>query len=190
MIKIAITGTFSVGKTTLIQEFTNRNINFKYEILKEKATELIQQGVQFGKKATLESYIIYINEQLKSEIESSKKDYEILLSDRTLIDGVTHPIVNNRIGVSNIPDYFIEMFENVLHFQKSFYDIYIYIPIEFDLVTNNTRENDLVYQREIDKEIVKMLDKHQMNYYKISGSIEERCLQLSRLIDKINNKNL
>lgn len=180
--KIVITGTFSTGKTTLIKEFVSRNENIKFKILKEKATQLIELGIPFGKKATLDSYTRYINEQLKSEIESNKDDYEILLSDRSLIDGVTHPIINNRIGVSNLPNHFIEMFENVLHFQKSFYDIYIYIPIEFDLITDNKRENDKRYQKELDEEIVKMLDKHIVNYYTLFGTIEERCLKLSKII--------
>jgi len=104
------------------------------------------------------------------------------LADRSLIDGVVHPIINNRLNSSDVPQDFIDMFERILYFQKTFYDIYVYIPIEFGMINDKNRPIDENYRREIDKELKSMLDKHISNYYTVSGTIEERINKLYEVI--------
>jgi nicotinamide riboside kinase len=180
--KICITGTHSTGKTTLINSYVEKFPTKKYHIINEKAREVIAKGYLLGKDATIDSYLFYINEQLSAEIESEESTYEILFSDRSIIDGAAHPKVNNQFKETQFPTFFIELFENILHFQKSFFDIYIYIPIEFPMQQDIVRPNDEHYRQEIDKEIKRLLDKHVVNYYTITGTIAERTNSLNEIL--------
>lgn len=182
--KILITGSHSTGKTTLINEFVKANKSIKVHVIEEIARKMIQEGFPLGKNGTMDSYIHYINKQLEAEIESEKNDYDILLADRSIIDGVVHPIVNNNFSFSNISKDFIQMFEKIIHFQKFFYDIYIYIPIEFELKNDNIRPVDEKYRIAIDCELKKMLDLHIKDYNTISGTLTERVYELNEIIKK------
>ena len=180
--KILITGTHSTGKTTLISEFVKRNNQLKIHVINEVAREMMDNGFLLGKKGNVNSYIHYIKKQLEKEIQSDSFKYDILLADRSLIDGVVHPIINNRLNSSDVPQDFIDMFERILYFQKTFYDIYVYIPIEFGMINDKNRPIDENYRREIDKELKSMLDKHISNYCTVSGTIEERINKLYEVI--------
>lgn len=180
--RICITGTFSVGKTELINSFTKLYPTYTYYVIHEVARTLINKGVQLGQNATLDSYCHYINEQLSSEINSKNHEFDILFADRSMIDAVAHPIVNNK-KKQTIPDCFIEMFENILFFQQSFFDLYIYLPIEFPIVPDSIRILDEKYRKNLDDEIQRLLKKHVGGYYILKGSISERCLRLKKIID-------
>lgn len=186
--KVLITGAHSTGKTSLINQFVENNKNYKFHLIKEVARDMIDSGITLGNYGNVNSYVYYINEQLKREIESESKEYDILIADRSIIDGITHPIVNNRLNYTSLPLEFIEMFENILFFQKSFYDIYVYIPISFEMVQDGNRPIDENFRKEIDKEIKYMLDKYVVNYYTLkSKSLESRYHELNQII---NDKKL
>lgn len=179
--KICITGAHSVGKTTLIKAFSEKHRNASIFIISEKAREAIKKGIPLGQNATIDSYIYYINQQLSAEISAEKSFYDILLADRSILDGLAHPIVNNIFMNAAFPEYFIDMFESILYFQKSFYDLYIYIPIEFDLVKDEVRPFDESYRIAIDAEVKRLLDKHIGKYVTLNGSIENRIQMLEKL---------
>lgn len=180
--KICITGSHSTGKTTLINSYVNQHSELGFHVINEKAREVIAKGYKLGKDATIDTYLFYINEQLKAEIESDKLKYDFLFSDRSIIDGAAHPKVNNHIAGKVFPTYFIEMFENILHFQKTFFDIYIYLPIEFPMQPDEVRPNDELYRQEIDNEILRLLRKHIPNFHTVSGTVAQRTGQLIEII--------
>jgi len=180
--KICITGTYSVGKTKLISSFVELYREYKYYLIPEVARDLIASGVLLGKNANAESYLHYINEQLGREIEATKKKFDILLADRSLIDAVAHPIVNRSLSDS-IPQYIIDMFENILFFQKEFYDLYVYIPIEFSVTNDSVRSLDEAYRTSLDIKIKEALRRHEIDFHVVSGSVSERCRMLKSIID-------
>lgn len=180
--KICITGAHSTGKTTLINSYVAAYPDVNYYIIKEKAREVIDAGFPLGREATIDSYLYYMNQQLKAEIESGFVKYDLLFSDRSIVDGAAHPLVNNRLAIAFFPKYFLELFENVLHFQKSFFDAYVYIPIEFAMSADVVRPNDELYREEIDFEIKRLLSKHIKMFFPVAGTLKERMEQLNDII--------
>ena len=99
--KILITGAHSTGKTTLIEEFVKKNQGTtNIHVIPEVARQMIEAGYPLGKQGNTDSYTHYLSKQLELEISSNSIDYDYLIADRSLIDGVTHPIVNNSIYYS------------------------------------------------------------------------------------------
>lgn len=182
--KVAIVGTHSVGKTTLINDYIESNNRVKIITIDEVARNVIKDGYPLGKDASIESYLYYINMQLKAEIDTTELEYELLISDRSLLDGLAHPIVNRNLPRPYITQEFIDLFTNILYFQKSFYDLYIYLPIEFDMAPDILRPDDDVYRCDIDKEIQKILLKTKVPFETIIDNRNERCKQLNTLINK------
>ena len=136
-----------------------------------------------NKDGNVYSYINYINDQLNAEKEMDL--YDVFISDRTLLSPLAYSLVNRTLPRPFIPDYLIEMIENVWLMEKNRYDLYLYFPIEFEMsVKDAIHPLDADYRKHVDSMIHSLLIKHNVNFTTISGSREER---LSRLITIINN---
>ncbi|VFQ42405.1 ATP/GTP-binding protein [Desulfoluna butyratoxydans] len=182
--KIAFTGAHSTGKTTLLHEFS-RIYDGKVVSITEVARTIISNGYPLGMDANVDSYINYVNEQLKSEFLYKNVQYDILISDRTILDTVTYAKVNRRLPRPFIPDSLIEMLENVWLLEKENYDLYVYFPIEFGLVNDGVRPEDLEYQKDVDAMALRLLEQHSVNFVRITGNVAARVEQLSKIVKKI-----
>lgn len=188
--KIAFTGTHSTGKTTLLNDFNNVIIkDCVVHSVTEVAREIINKGYPLNMDATTHSYMHYINDQLTEELRYMS-NCDLFISDRTLLDPVAYAIVNSKLPRPYIPNYFIEMMENIWLLEKDRYDIYIYFPIEFDICIDGVRPIDDVYRIDVDKEIYRLLNKYNVNYIVISGAPEERVEQLKRVIREYSSIKL
>lgn len=182
--KIAFTGTHSTGKTTLINSIKDSiicspTISVKY--VTEVARKIISRGFPLNNLATKDSYVNYINDQLNAERDID--NYDLFISDRTLLDPLAYMITNKSFPSPFIEDYFIQMMENVWLLEQSRYDLYVYFPIEFPLVADGVRPDDEKYRAAVDKVILSTLKKYDINYVTITGSIEERKSQLIKLLN-------
>jgi len=181
--KIAFTGTHCTGKTTLLNEIKvvyNKDGSFGY--VPEVARKIIDKGYPLNADANTDSYIHYINEQLKSEQKIN--NYELFVSDRTLLDPLAYALINKELPRPYIRNYFIEMIENVWLLEKERYDLYIYFPIEFPLNFDNVRSSDEDYRRDVDKMIYSLLTKYNVKYVTIRGAVEKRLETFLNLIKK------
>jgi predicted ATPase len=61
--------------------------------------------------------------------------------------------------------------------------IYIYFPIEFDIVEDGVRSMNKDFQKEIDEIIHTTLLKTGCNYFSVSGTVEQRVSQILNIID-------
>lgn len=159
-------GSHGVGKTTLIQE------------VKETLPHLyVSDG--FSRP---------IN---KTNTNISKEDKQILINEltcwrwiedrgknclftRSIIDIIVY--TNTLYPHLNI-DKYIDLFNQYRDNYRFFY-----IPIEFDLIGDDMRSDDLRFQTSIDISIREFLNKYNVHYTTLSGSVTER---LSVLIKNI-----
>jgi len=185
--KVAFSGTHIVGKTTLLMQYKEHLaatkgrdfVNLGY--ITGVARSIISRGFPLGKDGNIYSYINYINDQLKEE--EGMGNYDVFISDRTLLSVFAYSSVNVSIPRPYIPDYFIEMVERIWLLEKEHYDLYIYFPIEFPaLKQDRFHQLDEEYRAKVDAKIHETLEKHNVNHYHMTGSREIRLRKLINIL--------
>ena len=188
--KIAFTGTHITGKTTLLNDFkqflssvdsTHALYGKSLGCISGIARNIISRGFPLNKDGNMDSYVNYINDQL--EAEKKMLDYDIFISDRTLLSPLAYSRVNKNLPRPFIPDYFINMMENIWLLEKQRYDLYLYFPMEFTICINDSvHPSDEKYRSDIDGMIHNLLEIHEVNHTHITGSKEERMHSLLKIL--------
>lgn len=183
-VKINFVGAQGTGKTTLLEAARKdecfKDFQFCTEIVrdlvKKKNLSINESGNEKSQEIFFDAYNKILN----------KDNY---ISDRCLID--VHAYTNYLFNHPKIDDekelqllckeIFREEYILKSLNQKSF-GIIIYFPIEFELVDDGVRSLNPDFQRFIDNEIKDILDKYQLSFYTIRGSVEQRLKQLKEII--------
>lgn len=183
-VKINFVGAQGTGKTTLLEAARRdeyfKDLQFCTEIVRDLVKKKNLSINESGNEKSQEIFFDAYNEVLK------KDNY---ISDRCLID--VHAYTNYLFNHPKIDDekelqllckeIFREEYILKSLNQKSF-GIIIYFPIEFELVDDGVRSLNPDFQRFIDNEIKDILDKYQLSFYTIRGSVEQRLKQLKEII--------
>lgn len=179
--KLAFTGTHSTGKTTLVREISH-SISARYtqKYVTEVARKIIGRGYSLGDKATEEAYLHYISDQLEEEHDMDS--YDLFVSDRTLLDPLAYMLVNKEYSCPVISEYLIRMMENIWLMEQKKYDWYVYFPIEFPLVEDGIRPHGNRYREAVDEMIYFLLQKNNIRYITVNGSVAERKNQIMDLL--------
>lgn len=183
---IAFTGTHVTGKTTLLNDYLHytSSINHRRTVgyITGIARSIIDRGFPLNKDGNVYSYINYVNDQLNAE--KAINQYDDFICDRTLLSPLAYSSVNRSLPRPYIPDYLIEMIENVWLLERSRIDLYAYFPIEFDMVAkDDIHPSDEKYRRQIDEMIYSLLLRHNVNFVVIAGTREERLNKLISLFE-------
>lgn len=92
---------------------------------------------------------------------------------RSILDCIAYGRVNGIGGQGDWEDKAYEWFNE---HRKAY--VVIYFPIEFDIVGDPEREADAEYQRKVDQECLKVLKDLDVDYYEVSGTVEQRVNQV------------
>lgn len=176
MKKIAIAGSHGVGKTTLAFALADSFEHQKVVVNSQIARTLIKNGYPLGKEAATGSYIRYIIEQLQAE--RTVEGCSVFISDRTLLDPLAYAIVNKKYIGSSVPDSMIELLKAVWLLEAQQYDLYVFVPIEFDMQPDGIRPEGEDYRHKLDEQIRSLLDEYKVGYIKVSGTVKERVAQV------------
>jgi len=177
--KITLTGTHSVGKTTLLKELQKQRCLEKYTFVSEMTRKLPKNKINSNGTDEIQRAIMQMH------VDNIKLKNCIL--DRGVFDGVAYTGYLNMYG--NVSD---EMFEKAydIFFQLvSEYDIVFYIPIEFQLVPDGVREEGNWFFREWVDTRINAVTKQFKDYYKlvkVRGNLKERvkiCLKAIKELD-------
>lgn len=172
-VRIILTGAQGTGKTTLLNMFEMnkitevvRNLNKKHNI------PVNQDGTDEGQLVIWNAYKELLTQQ----------EY---ISDRGLTDVLAyteHGFRNGKVS-ERIYNIFKDEFDV---FTRDNPDIlYVYCPIEFDIVGDGFRSIDMQYQREIDQIICDLLESSKVQYITVSGSPEERAEMIVNHLKKM-----
>jgi len=173
--KIGLTGTMSIGKSTIIKALSQHPFFKNYTTSTERSKYLNNLGIKLNTDSTLLGQSIFAAER------SSELMNENLITDRTIIDVIA--FTNSAVS---IPHYVAHDFEKLYSNLIAEYDYIFYISPEGMIMEDNgVRETDLNYRMKIDLEIQGLIRKYNhkiKNYYEIKGmTVDER-------VDYIINK--
>ncbi|HRH22145.1 MAG TPA: ATP-binding protein [bacterium] len=166
--RIALTGSHGVGKTTL---FDNLVLPRHNKIQEAARAEIARQG-KLPHEMSEEEFFNFQLSLVHKQIELEQGDF---IADRSLFDMLAY--------AQDHPEHHLLRAIIEEHYRP--YDYVFYIPIEFALVIDDVRKDDLRYQKTIDERIKKLLAEYQINYITISGAKERRL----DLIHSILHKN-
>ena len=173
--KIGLTGTMSVGKTTLIKSLSELPEFNDYFIATERSKYLRDLGIPLNTDSTINGQTIFLAERV-SELMRPK-----LLTDRTIIDVLAFTKCAKSINYLHKED-----FED---YAKIFIDQYDYIfyinPTGTVIEDNGVRETDAEFRSTIDFFIQRMLSRYShriKNLVEISGSNEERIKKIKETL--------
>lgn len=182
-VKVNFAGTQGTGKTTLL-EAARKDEAFKdfqfcteivRDLVKKKNLSINESGNAKSQKVFFDAYNKILN----------KDGY---ISDRCIIDVHAYtnylydykPIKNEKELRSIYKEILRE--DSILKsLNKDSFGIIIYFPIEFELVDDGIRSLNVYFQEYIDQYIVNTLNKYQLPFYTIRGSVEQRLKQLKEI---------
>ena len=176
------TGAQGTGKTTLLKRIVEELPDFK--LVTNIARDLkTNNNIALNKQGNQESQQL-IFDTLKRKLDENIS-YDII-GDRGLTDVVAFSRYLHEQGKIDKDNYDKQLSKlknwNNTNKQNC---IYLYTPIEFPVVDDNTRSTDEEYRKSIDKYIYQFLQEDNVRFFTITGSVENR-LELVRNI--INNE--
>jgi hypothetical protein len=175
MPRVAIVGSFSTGKTTLAEAAAEP---LGLPLLPEVAREVAAMGFKLDKDATPEVETLIFLRQLRNEMI-----HPDFVGDRSLIDVMAYAgwVLDNQ--PRRLENALWDACEEIAGFQlRSQYTDVFYLPIEFGIVPDGLRPLDPDFQKEIDERMLGLLEKFDVRYETLTGSVEERLEQLVKTV--------
>lgn len=168
--KVAIIGSFQVGKTTLSEEINQSLKNFSF--YPEAYNSLEEDGYEFNHPPELNDYEEMINRSCEDIIDST----ENAVFDRCPLDYLALACASESLNWSDLPfdlDRIKEVLESI--------DMILYIPIESpDRIAKNLSDFDREFRTEADKKVRELLFDdplditQNINMVEIMGPLKER----------------
>jgi hypothetical protein len=148
---ISVSGTQCIGKSTFIEDFI---INWPmYKVMGNSYRDLVKKNdLKINKDTTKESQRIIL-ESIIEDLRSVKKDDHVIF-DRSPLDNIVYSIWAYDKNQGNIDDAFVADCINISRHAMQKLDLMFMIPMTKqnpDLVGDELRDIDPVYQREIDQ---------------------------------------
>jgi hypothetical protein len=158
--RIAISGTANIGKSTLIQDFLQEWPNYGFEI-KTYRDILSEKQLPHSKKTTKESQKAILDYMCETLNEFKKGDRVIF--DRCPLDNLVYSMWAMTQDSCDIDEYFIDECIPLVRESLKNIDIIFFIPItkhnQIDIKDDGFRETDEQYIKEIDN-FFKVLQRH------------------------------
>ena len=172
--KIGLTGTMSVGKSTLAKALGEIDQFKDYETATERSKYLRDQGISLNTDSTLKGQLVFAAER---SIELMKEN---IITDRTVYDVSAFTLSAKSIRWTEK-----RYFREILMSLRDEYDVIIYVsPEGVDIEDNGVRTIDVKYREQIDATIQSMLLEYPpKKLIKVSGSTEER---INTIISQLN----
>ena len=143
--KIGLTGTMSVGKTTLANALGELDQFKDYNVQTERSKYLRDLGIPLNTDSTLPGQFVFLAERATELL------YPNIITDRTIWD-----VCAFTLGAQSISDFDKRTFVEAAMMLRNQYDLVVYVsPVGVDVEDNGVRTTDLDYRRKID-EVIKM----------------------------------
>jgi len=165
--KIAISGSQGVGKSTLMAKIEDMHIPERYVFIKEIVRTLKNQGIKINRDADYFSQCKILEEHYKNTLR-----YESFITDRCAVDAFVYATYDYLNGKYTFEQY--KQFENIFLECIRQYNIFYFLPVEFEIEKDGVRDIDKQYQKEINDLFITIYKKYEIRYEILTGTIEER----------------
>lgn len=170
--RIAIVGSHSTGKTTLLRLLAER---LEISTLSEVAREMIAESDKLPHHMTAEErgefQMGILREQIRRELAA-----ESFLSDRSVFDAVAYSFDTPSYGdLRSIAQ---------SHASERPYHRIFFLPVEFPLEGDGIRSQDEDYRLAVENELLKILERTRTPFVRVAGSPEVR---LSACLESLGN---
>jgi nicotinamide riboside kinase len=174
--KIGLTGTVSVGKTTLVNALRAQDYFKNYETATERSKYLMNLGIPLNTDSTLKGQIIFLAERATELMVPD------IITDRTIWDVCAFTCL-----AKSIPEHQKYDFEQTAMNLSQEYDLVIYVsPEGVEIENNGVRETNSEYRDQIDYQINNLLERFPpKNLLCVKGTTEER---IKAIFDHIYTK--
>jgi nicotinamide riboside kinase len=173
--RIGITGTMSVGKTTLVNALKELPEFADYTFATERSKYLRDLGIPLNTDSTIKGQVVFLAER------ASELICENIITDRTVIDVMAFTNL-----AKSIPYYMGDDFEQLSSHLIREYDYIFYIsPEGVELEDNGVRTIDEKYRMDVDTEIKKIINSYKSKiktYVELSGTTEERIQKIKQVM--------
>ena len=143
--RIGLTGTMSVGKTTLANALGELDQLKDHSVYTERSKYLRDLGIPLNTDSTLNGQFVFLAERATELL------YPNIITDRTIWD-----VCAFTLGAKSISEFDKRTFVEAAMMFRNQYDLVIYVdPHGIVMEDNGVRETDLHYRRKID-EVIKM----------------------------------
>lgn len=178
--KIAIIGTQCTGKTTLIKKIKESSIlDESYVFIDEIVRTLVKKNnIKINEEGDYESQLLILQTHYDNALNN-----ENMITDRSCVDAWSYALHNHMKGFFTEKDMgvFNELFLQTL----KMYDKIFYIPVEFDIVSDDFRSLNKSFQKDIENIMEYILEDASVNFITLKGDIETR---LQTFKDNISEK--
>ena len=192
--RIAVTGTANVGKTTFIRDFLKNWSGIYKTPEKSYRDVIVEKGLNHSSKTSIETQQAILDFMVDQHMKYTRDDCVIF--DRCPIDNLVYSIHSYDKQNSNIDEKFIEDCIPMVKESMRFLDILFYIPYDESIAIEDDgmRDTDKNYIIEIDN-ILKQIEHQSLQptsvffhtddrpaIIRISGNPKERIRQASLYI--------
>ena len=173
--KIGLTGTMSVGKTTLVNALKENKLFKDYNFATERSEYLMNLGIPLNTDSTLKGQTVFLAERCAELMQDN------IITDRTIID-----VLAFTQAAKSIDQVEYEYFEQyAIQFLREYDHIFYISPEGLDIEDNGVRETDEYFRDVIDFSIMNLLKRwgHRIdNVTEIKGTTEQRIKQIEEAV--------
>jgi nicotinamide riboside kinase len=163
--RIGLTGSMSVGKTTLVKALAELPQFKDYFIATERSKYLRDLGIPLNTDSTLRGQFVFLAERASELLRDD------VLTDRTIWD-----VCAFTLGATSIDEFSKRDFVQSAMNLRNYYDLVIYVsPVGVEIEDNGVRTTDLDYRNKIDTVIKLSLEEFKPNkLIMVEGTTEQR----------------
>jgi nicotinamide riboside kinase len=173
--KIGLTGTMSVGKTTLVNALKKNKLFKDYNFATERSEYLMNLGIPLNTDSTLKGQTVFLAERCAELMQDN------IITDRTIID-----VLAFTQSAKSVDQVEYDLFEQyAIQFLRDYDHIFYISPEGMPIEDNGVRETDEHFRDVIDFSIMNLLKRwgHRIdNVTEISGTTEQRIKQIEEAI--------
>lgn len=178
--RIGITGSQSVGKTTLLNALRSERLFLDYSICDEVTRRVKSYGLPINENGTDVTQRLIMNEHAVNVFMHEK-----MLADRVALDGYVYSTYLHKKGLisNDTMKYVYGVFSKVW----PCYDHVFYIEPEFDIVDDGVRSVNVEFRDEIADLFDHIVEKEKLHLSltKVKGSVRNR---VSTIVDIIEGR--
>ena len=175
--KIGLSGTMSVGKTTLLNALKKEAIFKDYKFATERSKYLNSLGIPLNTDSTFKGQLVFAAER------SAELMQEKIITDRTIIDVMAFCALSEAMNIEEK-----NSLKNTLKYLIKEYDVIFYIDdLSIPIEDNGIRETNERYRVYIDDKIKEIISEYndQCIIMNISGTTEDRVNRIKSVLSNM-----